>query len=35
MQADAALGESFDINALPPGFAENPFPTFFQQVIPG
>ena len=25
---DAALAERFDINALPPGFAEDPFPTY-------
>lgn len=28
MQADAALAESFDITALRPGFAEDPFPTY-------
>lgn len=28
MQADAALADRFDITALPPGFAEDPFPTY-------
>lgn len=28
MRADAALAETFDITALPPGFAEDPFPTY-------
>ncbi|MEP4423906.1 MAG: cytochrome P450 [Nitratireductor sp.] len=28
MEATRALAEAFDINALPPGFAENPFPVY-------
>ncbi|MCV0397496.1 MAG: cytochrome P450 [Rhizobiaceae bacterium] len=28
MTADAALARDFDINALPPGFAEDPFPVY-------
>ena len=28
MKADAALADAFDINAISPGFAEDPFPTY-------
>lgn len=28
MKADASLAEKFDLTALPPGFAEDPFPTY-------
>jgi len=28
MRSDAALARQFDINALPPGFADDPFPTY-------